>query len=61
MRPLDFFEVYRGLIGYWRTGFDWRAQEARLNAFPQFAALLHDIDVHFLHVPGNGPNPCRCC
>jgi microsomal epoxide hydrolase len=46
-----------GLLDYWRTGFDWRAQEARLNAFPQFKLPLHDIDVHFLHVPGNGPNP----
>jgi len=26
----------RGLADYWRTGFDWRAQEARLNALPQF-------------------------
>ena len=42
----------------WRTGFDWRAQEARLNAFPQYKASLHDIDVHFLHVPGQGPDPC---
>jgi hypothetical protein len=23
------------LAGYWRDGFDWRAAEARLNAFPQ--------------------------
>ena len=51
-------EYLRGLTEYWRTGFDWRAQEARLNAFPQFKAALHDIDVHFLHVPGKGPNPC---
>lgn len=51
-------EYLRGLLDYWRTGFDWRAQEARLNAFPQFRAPLHDIDVHFLHVPGKGPNPC---
>jgi microsomal epoxide hydrolase len=51
-------EYLRGLIEYWRTNFDWRAQEARLNAFPQFKAPLHDIDVHFLHVPGKGPNPC---
>ena len=29
-------EYLRGLLDYWRTGFDWRAQEARLNAFPQF-------------------------
>jgi pimeloyl-ACP methyl ester carboxylesterase len=51
-------EYLRGLLDYWRTSFDWRAQEARLNAFPQFKAALHDIDVHFLHVPGKGPNPC---
>src|SRR5262249_42008160 len=51
-------EYLRGLLDYWRTGFDWRAQEARLNAFPQFKVPLHHIDVHFLHVPGKGPNPC---
>ena len=51
-------DYLRGLVEYWRTAFDWRAQEARLNAFPQFKAPLHDIDVHFLHVPGKGPNPC---
>jgi microsomal epoxide hydrolase len=51
-------DYLRGLIEYWCTNFDWRAQEARLNAFPQFKAPLHDIDVHFLHVPGKGPNPC---
>jgi microsomal epoxide hydrolase len=46
------------LVTYWRDGFDWRAQEARLNAFAQSKARLHGIDVHFLHVPGKGPNPC---
>ena len=51
-------DYLRGLIEYWCTNFDWRAQEARLNAFPQFKAPLHDIDAHFLHVPGKGPNPC---
>jgi pimeloyl-ACP methyl ester carboxylesterase len=48
----------REFVSHWRDGFDWRAQEARLNAFPQYRVPLHDIDVHFLHVPGNGPNPC---
>ena len=51
-------DYLRELVAYWRSGFDWRTQEARLNAFPQFKAPLHDIDVHFLHVPGKGPNPC---
>ena len=47
----------RELVEYWRTAFDWRVEEARLNAFPQFKMPLHDIDVHFLHVPGKGPSP----
>jgi len=45
------------LVAYWRTQFDWRVQEARLNAFPQFKVPLHDIDLHYLHVPGVGPKP----
>ncbi|MBR0656952.1 epoxide hydrolase family protein [Plastoroseomonas arctica] len=45
------------LIAYWQHGFDWRAQEAALNAFPQFTVPLHGIDLHGLHVPGKGPNP----
>ena len=48
----------RTLVEYWRTGFDWRAQEAALNAFPQFKVPLHGIDVHYLQVPGKGPDPC---
>src|SRR6266478_5598860 len=42
---------------YWRDGFDWRAQEARLNRFPQVMVEIAGIDMHALHVPGNGPNP----
>lgn len=45
------------LLAYWQDGFDWRAQEARLNAFPQVMTALHGIDVHALHVPGRGPSP----
>ncbi|HEY0418900.1 MAG TPA: epoxide hydrolase [Acetobacteraceae bacterium] len=47
----------RGLVEYWRDGFDWRAQEALLNGFPQFTVPLHGIDLHYLHVPGQGPSP----
>ena len=45
------------LVDYWQNSFDWRAQEARLNAFPQFKVPLHGIDVHFLRVAGQGPKP----
>ncbi len=50
-------DYLRDLVEYWRERFDWRAAEARLNAFPQFKVPLHDIDLHYLHVPGNGPAP----
>lgn len=45
------------IVAYWRDQFDWRAQEARLNAFSQYRVRLQGIPVHFLHVPGKGPNP----
>jgi len=45
------------LIDYWVHGFDWRAQEAKLNAFPQFTVPMAGIDLHFIHEQGNGPNP----
>ncbi len=47
----------RELVAHWRDRFDWRAQEAKLNAFPQYKVALQGIDVHFLHVPGRGPDP----
>ena len=45
------------LVAYWRDGFDWRAQEKAINEFPQFLATVGDVDVHFLHVEGQGPAP----
>jgi len=52
--------ICNGLSEYWRNEFDWRAEEAALNAFPQFRVALHDIDLHYLHVPGLAPTRCRC-
>jgi pimeloyl-ACP methyl ester carboxylesterase len=46
-------EYLRELVQYWRTGFDWRAQEARINAFPQFKTP----EVHFIHVQREGKMP----
>ena len=50
--PLDYL---RPLADYWARGFDWRAQEARLNAFPQFTTTIDGQTIHFLHV--RSPNP----
>jgi len=32
--------VLSELVAYWRDGYDWRAQEAALNALPQFQASV---------------------
>ncbi|MCP5181995.1 MAG: alpha/beta fold hydrolase [Pseudomonadales bacterium] len=39
----------REFCTYWREGYDWRAREARLNAFPQFVTTIDGLDVHFIH------------
>jgi|TARA_B100001971_G_scaffold192548_1_gene196893 microsomal epoxide hydrolase len=45
------------LVEYWRTKFDWRAQEAKLNAFNHFKSEVDGLDIHFIHEKGKGPNP----
>jgi hypothetical protein len=40
----------RELVEHWRSRFDWRAHEARLNAHPQFTTTIDGQTVHFLHV-----------
>ena len=54
--PLSYL---RELADYWRTGFDWRAAEARLNAYPQFITEIDGQKIHFLHVksPESGATP----
>ncbi|WP_438390743.1 epoxide hydrolase family protein [Caballeronia sp. DA-9] len=47
----------RRLVDYWRNSFDWRAQESRLNALPQFTTGIDDKTIHFVHRRGNGPAP----
>ena len=38
------------LAAYWGTEYDWRACEAKLNAFPQFITEIDGLDIHFIHV-----------
>jgi pimeloyl-ACP methyl ester carboxylesterase len=51
--PVDYL---RGLVDAWRSDFDWRAQEAKLNAFPQFTTVIDGQTIHFLHVQSPEPN-----
>jgi len=43
------------LAGYWGTRYDWRAQEARLNQYPQFTTEIDGQRIHFLHVRSGQP------
>jgi pimeloyl-ACP methyl ester carboxylesterase len=38
------------LARYWRTEYDWRRAEAKLNALPQFTTEIDGVDIHFIHI-----------
>lgn len=46
----------RDLADYWRTGYDWRAQEAWLNTFPQYTTTVDGQRLHFVHVRSANPD-----
>lgn len=46
----------RALVEHWRTRYDWRKVEARLNALPQFVTRIDEVDIHFLHIRSQHPN-----
>ncbi|MFI5735228.1 epoxide hydrolase family protein [Kribbella sp. NPDC051587] len=46
----------REAVDHWRNGFDWRAQEARMNEFPHYLTEIDDQTVHFIHVPSKVEN-----
>jgi pimeloyl-ACP methyl ester carboxylesterase len=50
-------DYLRELVAYWRSGFDWRAQERAINAVAQFRTSIAGIPIHFVHVRGKGPRP----
>src|SRR5260370_11515242 len=39
----------QALVAYWRTAYDWRRFERRLNAYPQFRTEIDGLGIHFLH------------
>lgn len=45
----------RELAEYWRSGYDWRKHEARVNQIPQFTTTIDGAQVHFLHAPSPEP------
>jgi pimeloyl-ACP methyl ester carboxylesterase len=45
----------RELATHWANQYDWRANEAALNAYPQFITTIDGSEVHFLHVRSAEP------
>ena len=45
------------MVRYWAETFDWRAQEAEINRYPQFRTEIDGVPIHFIHVRGKDPNP----
>ncbi|KAK1808580.1 hypothetical protein LTR12_017051, partial [Friedmanniomyces endolithicus] len=53
-------EVKR-LTEYWKTSYDWKAAEAKLNALPNFHKSIKvdgfpALDIHYLHQPSDSPD-----
>ena len=47
----------RELLGHWGHAFDWRAQEERLNRYPQYTLDRPGTRLHYLHIAGEGAAP----
>jgi pimeloyl-ACP methyl ester carboxylesterase len=46
----------KDLTQYWRTEYDWHAQQKLLNDLPQFTTEIDGQHLHFLHVPSPEPD-----
>jgi pimeloyl-ACP methyl ester carboxylesterase len=44
-------------VAWWRTSYDWRAQETAINRFAHFRASVDGVRLHFVHERGHGPAP----
>ena len=49
------------LAEYWANGFNWRAQEAKINELPQYMTKVNvdgfgDLDIHFVHQKSSRPS-----
>ena len=51
--PLEYLAE---LADHWRDGYDWPAEQARLNRYPQFGTEIDGQRIHFLHVRSDRPD-----
>jgi epoxide hydrolase len=48
-------QYLKELVAYWKDRYDWRAQERKLNALPQFTTVIDGLRVHFVHQRSTNP------
>ena len=51
--PRDYLKE---LVAYWRDEYDWRAEEAKLDEWPQFTTTIDGATIHFAHLRSPEPN-----
>ena len=51
--PLSYVQE---VCAYWADGYQWRDREAALNRFSQFTTVVHDLDIHYIHVRSPEPD-----
>jgi epoxide hydrolase len=51
--PVDYLKE---LVHYWRYEYDWRAEEAKLNEWPQFTTTIDGANLHFVHIRSPEPD-----
>src|SRR5262245_963975 len=44
------------VLDYWKTSYDWRKVEAKLNSYPNFITEIDGLDIHFIHVRSKHEN-----
>ena len=45
------------LVEYWKTRYDWRAQERQINRWKHFRVTIDGQRIHYIHERGKGPKP----
>jgi pimeloyl-ACP methyl ester carboxylesterase len=48
-------EKVKELVDYWRSQYDWRRLESRINSYPQFKTEIDGVGIHFLHIRSRHP------
>ena len=55
------YQFMKDTVDFWRTKYNWRDEEARLNRLPQFKTTIEiegfgTLDAHFVHSKASTPN-----